>query len=58
MKNEMIKKYTTKRRCFKLSPCGRFFRVYIDGRLNGFIWNNENVIRVDGDLVVASEFFK
>lgn len=54
----MIKKYTNKNRTFKMAPDNRFIKVYINGRLNGFIWNNENVIRVDGDEVVSSEFFK
>ncbi len=58
MMNALVKKYTTKRRSFKLSPCGRFYTVYVDGRVNGFIWNNDKVIRVGGDLVVSSEFFK
>lgn len=58
MKNAMIKRYTNKHRTFKMAPDNRFIKVYIDGRLNGFIWNNENVIRVDGDEIVSSEFFK
>ena len=58
MKNSLIKKYTNKHRTFKLSPCGRFYTVYMDGRMNGFIWNNEKEILVDGDLVTASEFFR
>lgn len=58
MMNRMVKKYTSKRRSFKLSPCGRFYRVYVDGQLSGFVWNNEKVIRVDGDQIVSSEFFK
>lgn len=54
----LIKKYTTKSRTFKLSPCGRFYSVYVYGRLSGFIWNNDRVITIDGDKVVSSEFFK
>lgn len=54
----MITKFTTKRRNFKFSPDKRFIRVYIDGRLNGFIWNCDKVIKVDGIDVVSSEFFK
>lgn len=56
--NAMIKKYTTKRRTFKYSHDKRFITVYIDGRMNGFIWNTDKVIRVNGDEVVSSEFFK
>lgn len=56
--NAMIKKYTTKSRTFKFSPDRRFITVYINGRANGFIWNNNKVIRVNGDEVVSSEFFK
>ena len=54
----LIKKYTTKNRTFKFAPDGKFIRVYINGRLNGFIWNNDNVITVDGEKIVSSEFFK
>ncbi len=57
-KVQMINKFTTKRRNFKFSPDKRFIRVYIDGRLNGFIWNCDKVIKVDGIDVVSSEFFK
>ncbi len=55
---KLVAKYTTKRRAFRVSPDARFISVYIDGRLNGFIWNTPTVIRVDGDLIVSSEFFK
>ena len=58
MMNAMIKRYTNKHRTFKMAPDNRFIRVYIDGRLNGFIWNNNNIICVDGDEVVSSGFFK
>lgn len=58
MKNEMIKKYTNKSRKLKMAPDNRFITVYINGRMNGFIWNNNNVIRVDGDEVVSADFFK
>ena len=58
MKNTMIKRYTNKHRIFKMAPDNRFIKVYVDGRLNGFIWNNDNIIRVDGDEVISSEFFK
>lgn len=54
----MIKKYTTKDRKFKAAPDNRFIKVYINGRLNGFIFNNNKVIYIDGDEVVSSEFFK
>ena len=54
----MIKKYTTKNRKFKFAPDNRFITVYINGRMNGFIWNTDKVIRIDGEEVVSSEFFK
>lgn len=56
--NAMIKKYTNKHRTFKSSYDKRFITVFIDGRMNGFIWNNDRAIYVDGDEVVSSEFFK
>ena len=56
--NAMIKKYTTKHRTFEFSYDKRFITVFYDGRMNGFIWNNDKVIMVDGDEVVSSEFFK
>lgn len=58
MRNAMIEKYTNKNRTFKVAPDGRFIKVYINGRINGFIWNNDKEIRVDGDIVKQSEFFK
>lgn len=54
----LIKKYTTKNRTFKFSPCGRYITVYINGRMNGMIWNNNKVVMIDGEPVVSSEFFK
>ena len=54
---KMMKKYTTKRRQFKLSFDGRYIQVYVDGRMNGFIWNTDKVIFVDGEPVVSSMFF-
>ncbi len=54
----MIKKYTNKRRTFKFAPDNKFITVYIDGKINGFIWNTDKVIKVDGEEVVSSEFFK
>ena len=54
----LIKKYTSKNRTFKFAPDGRFIRVYCNGKLNGFIWNNDKVIVIDGDCVVSSEFFR
>ena len=54
----MIKKYTTKQRTFKFAPDNRFITVYINGRANGFIWNTDKIISIDGDMVVSSEFFK
>ena len=58
MTNAMVKKYTTKHRTFKFAPDGKFITVYLDGRLNGFIWNNDKVIVVDGEEVVSNEIFK
>lgn len=55
---KIMKKYTTKNREFKFAPDKRFIKVYIDGRLNGFIWNTDKVISVDGEEVISSEFFK
>lgn len=54
----LMKKYTNKRRTFKMAPDNRFITVYVCGRINGFIWNNDKVVRVDGIEVVSSEFFK
>lgn len=54
----MIKKYTTKNRIFKFAPDNRFIKVYIDGRLNGMIFNTNKVIMIDGEEVISSEFFK
>ena len=55
---EMMKKYTTNNRKFEFSPDKRFIKVYWNGSLNGFIWNTSKIIRVDGEEVVSSEFFK
>ena len=54
----LIKKYTNKNRTFKFAPDNRFITVYINKRANGFIWNTDKVIRIDGEEVVSSEFFK
>lgn len=54
----LVKKYTTKRRAFKMAPDNRFITVYINGRVNGFIWNTDTVITIDGEKVASSEFFK
>ena len=56
--NALVKKYTTAHRRFEMAPGNRFITVYVDGRVSGFIFNNDRVIRVDGDEVVQSEFFK
>lgn len=53
----MIKRFTNKHRTFKFAPDHRFIRVYVDGRLNGFIWNVDKVIRIDGEEVNCREFF-
>lgn len=55
---EMMKKYTTKDRRFKMAPDGRFISVYYKGRLDGFIWNTNRIIYVNGEEVVSSDFFK
>lgn len=55
---ELMRRYSTNRRKFKFSPDKRFIKVYLDEKLNGFIWNNDVAIYVDGDKVIASEFFK
>ena len=54
---KLMKKYTTKNRTFKFAPDKKFIRVYINGRLNGTIWNNNKVIRIDGEEIVSSKFF-
>lgn len=54
----MIKKFTNKHRTFKFAPDNKFIKVYIDGRLNGFIFNTDKVIIIDGEEIVSSEFFK
>lgn len=54
----LMKKFTTKNRAFKLAPNNRFITVYINGRVNGFIWNTDKVIKVDGKEIISSEFFK
>lgn len=53
----LIQKYTSKNRTFKFAPDGRFICVYYNGKLNGFIWNTDKVIVIDGDHVVSSAFF-
>lgn len=58
MKNELVKKYTTKHRKFKTAPDNRYLKVYIDGRLNGFIFNNNKKIFVNGEEVTAADFFR
>ncbi len=58
MSSSLIKKYTTKNRVFKFSPDAHFLRVYINGCLNGFIWNCDKIICIDGERIAASEFFK
>ena len=56
--NAMIKKYSSKNLIFKMSSCKRYISVYVDGIFNGFIWNTDKVIWVNGDEVVSSDFFK
>ena len=54
----LMKKYTTKRRTFKMSWDGRFITVYYLGSVYGFIWNNDKEIYMEDGPVVSSEFFK
>lgn len=54
---DMMKKYTDKHMKFKFDYSKKFIMVFIDGKLDGFIWNCEKVILVGGDKVVSSEFF-
>lgn len=54
----LIKKYETKERKFKMAPDDRFITVYIRGRLNGFIWNTNKIVLIDGEEVVSSDFFR
>lgn len=54
----LMKKYTTKQRTFKMAPDMRFITVYIGGRINGFIWNCSRVILIDEEEIVSSHFFK
>lgn len=55
---KLMKKYTNKRRTFKMSYDKKFITVYVNGSMNGFIWNNDKVILVDGEEIVSAEFFK
>lgn len=54
----LMKKYTTKTRSFKMAPDNKFITCYINGRVSGFIWNTDTTIRVDGEEIASSEFFK
>lgn len=54
----MIKKFTNKHRTFKFASDNKFISVYVDGRINGFIFNTDKVITIDGEEVVSSEFFR
>lgn len=54
----MIKNFTDKHRTFKFAPDNRFIKIYIDGRLNGFIWNTDKAICIDGQKIISSELFK
>ncbi len=55
---KMMKKYTTKERKFKFGPDKRFIGVYYNGHFNGFIWNNNRIIYIDGEEIISSEMFK
>lgn len=57
-KMNMIKKYTTKTRTFRVAPDGKFISVYQNGKLNGFIWNCDKRIMIDGEEIISSEFFR
>lgn len=54
----MIKKFTTAKRTFKFSPDNKFIKVYMNGKLNGFIWNTDKVIVIDGEELKSNLFFK
>lgn len=54
----MIERFTTKERKFEMSSDKRFIKVYINGKFDGFIFNNDRVIYIDGEEVVSNEFFK
>ena len=58
MTNALINKFTNKNRAFKFAPDKKYIKVYINGQLNGFIWNNSNTITIDGNKVVSSKFFQ
>lgn len=58
MNNELIKRFTNEHRTFKAAPDNRFIIVYYDGRHKGFIWNCDKVIRIDGEEVICSGFFR
>ena len=34
-----------------------FLAVTVNGRLNGFIWNNDREVMIDGEKVIASTLF-
>lgn len=55
---KLMKKYTNDNRKFKFAPDRKFIKVYIGGRLNGFIWNTDKVIMIDGNKIVSADFFK
>lgn len=55
---KMMKKYTTKKRRFEFGPDKRFIKVYYNNCLNGFIWNSNRKILIDGESIVSSEMFK
>ena len=57
MTNTMIKKFTTAKRTFKFSSDNKFIKVYFNGKLNGFIWNTDKVIVIDGNEVKSNLFF-
>ena len=55
--NETIKKYTNKNRTFKFAPDRRFIKVYINGRINGFIFNTDKEITIGGEKIISKQLF-
>lgn len=55
--NETIKKYTNKNRTFKFAPDRRFIKVYTNGRINGFIFNTDKEITIDGEKIISKQLF-
>lgn len=45
-------------RKFIYAPDNKFIKVYVDGRLNGFIFNVNKEIYIDGEKYNCQGFFK